>query len=846
MATNIEGLNYDSNLSVDDLSFSSDVVERELLDRLRLTMGADALAQPLAGIVDAIDPRNLTSDETSRPLIVYPSANNPLQVNISVGTAVTPNGAIVRNTTLIEDFNLARTTANDINIVFIENDIIDSEPIRITRYNTSQPTRRTQATDKIRTVLLSDFISATVFPPERLGNLIVLAVVTVVETTTGTEIQIDYTSASYTFNRPWFSAVDIFHRTKIGSGTPSDTNPHGTTFGDLVTGSLTIFDQMLQTGGVLSRDDELKGSPGTFCLETITPSRILTDTGGNITAAGRYGGVGARYIVLARFPVSIRAFYESTHKGRAIAWEHIPGTRIVILPIVENFTVDAVIQYNEVFALEPPAAIVSNVLTFNQPDATKNEIIISGGLQLTSLVDPNIDFDGSGRFPQNFTVYANSDGTLLRSPQPIQTSLLLEDLGTAVTPITSTFFGPAKLKIGLADANPVSTMVVTLRLTGRDVSNNSLTEDITFVGTSWVMPTIPGIENSNQFIKTTNTFASLTEIQVITRTDDGPNSVIQIWADLETETTVDLNRLARAATVLWDGMALSDLKDARDIHKNIPQPENRYFGAAQLTGTGGTAPSLIAVEDFKCPTYRDSTKGSQAAVPATFDINIADYSLIQAGDSILFPTGKTLVAIVSGSPTRAIGEYLASTSNTATRDDMVLTINDGTFDSGFTAIGNTTITNQVNCTANTLGAQGNGPVSEPVQGDLTAITLSGNAVGGIDQFGESFDSRYDDCINTILPAGGTYDVSSIRGRYLSVPIPIDSKLSVRVIVHGVKPPQSNVQLRARVATGASEVWLPWEVISGDGSVFDITKAAVITKIQIEIFGYACGFSMYEL
>jgi hypothetical protein len=846
MATNIEGLNYASKLSVDDLSFSADITERELLDRLRLTMGSDSLGQPLAGVVDAIDPRNLTTDETSRPLIVYPSLNNPLQVNIALGTAVTPNGSIVRNTSLIEDFNLARTTVNDINVVFIENDIIDSPPIRITRLNTSQPTRRTQALDKIRVVLLADFINATTFPPDRLGNLIVLTVITVVETVTGTELQFDYTGSAFTFNRPWFSPVDIVHRTKIGSGTPTDTNAHGLTFGDLVSGTLTIFDQMLQTGGILARDDDIKGSPGTLCTETITPARILTDGGGSVTAGGRFGGLGANYIVLARFPVTIRAFYQSSHKGRAIAWEHIPGTRIVILPAPETFSSDAVIQYNEVFALEPPATIVSNNLAFTQPNTTKNELIISGGLQLTSLVDPNIDFDGSGRFPRDYTVYAKSDGTLLRAPQPIQTSVILEDIGTAVTPITSNFFGIAKILIGLADANPVSSMIVTLRLTGRDESNNPLAEDITFLGTTWVMPTIPGIETANQFITTTNIFASLTEIQVITRTDDGPNSIVQFWADIETETTSELNKVARAATILWDGLALTNLKDARDIHKNIPTPENRFLGAANIIGTGGTAPSLIAVEDFKCPNFRDSTKGSQVAIPATFDINIADYSLIQAGDSILFPTAKTLVAIVAGSPTRAIGQYLATTSNNATRDDMVLTINDVTFDSGFTAVGNATLTNQVNCSANTLGAQGNGAVTEPIQGDISAITLSGDAVGGIDQFGESVDTRFNDCIDTILPSGGTYDVSNIRGRYLSPSVPIGSKLSVRIILHGVKAPQTNIQLRVRVATGASEVWEPWEVIAGDGTVFDVSKVAVITKVQIEIFGYACGFSLYEL
>jgi len=846
MTKNIEGLNYDSKLSVDDLTFQADTVERELLDRTRIVFGGESLSLPRFGVIDAVDPRTVTESEITRALIVYTSTTNALQINVAPGVAVTPNGAIVRNTALIENMDLAQTNANDINIVYIENTIVDGGPIRKTRFNTDQATRRVLDDTVIRVALLADFNNAVVFTPSRIGNIVVLAVITVVATTSGNEIQIDYNSLTYDFNRPWYSPVDIEHRMAIGAGTPTTSNIHGLTFGDLVSGSDTIFDQMLQTGGVLSRDDALKGVPGTLCTETITAARILTDASGTITAAGRFGGAGANYIVLAKYPVQVSAFYQSSHKGRAIAWELIPGTRIVILPGPETFTTDSTIRYNEVFALEPPAQVISNNITFGQPSTVTNELIITGGQELTEMIDPTIDFDGSGPYPVVYTVYAKSDGTLLRAPEPIQTSILLEDIGTVATTMTANFTGPAKLRVGLADANAVGTMSITIQLTGTNESNVNTVEDITFSGATWVSPTIPGSEVDNQFVTTTNQFLTLTEIQVINRTDDGPNSLVQFWSEIETETTLDVNRMARAALVYWDGMAISKILDVRDVSKSIPAPENRFAGAATFTGSGGTAPSLIAVDDFKFPQFRDSTDGTQLEIAATFSITVNDYTTIQAGDSILFPTGKTIVAIVAGAPTRTIGEYLAGTSTQATRDDMVLTINNAIFDSGFTAVGNATVSGQADCSANTLGARGNGAVSEPIEGDISAITLSGDAVGGIDGFGESFNTRFNDCINTNLPSVSTYEVYDVRGRYLSVPIPINTKTDVKVILHGVPAPQTNLQVRARYALGSSEVWVPWEVITGDGTVFDITQSPAMSKIQLEFFGKVCGFSLYEM
>lgn len=843
MAINLPGLNYDSKLNVDDLSFAANENEKAILDRTTLVFGLGSLSTPRFGIVDAINPNNIVSEETNRPLLVYKSNISALNINITPGRVVTPNGAIVENPTLLEDVSLARTSANDINVVFIENSIIDADPTRITRYNVNQKVRRIQDTSVIRVDLLTNFQNAVLYPPTRRDNIVVLAVVTVVNTSVGLELQFDYSNVSYEFIRPWYSAVDIEHRSKIGGGVVTDANAHGLTFNDLASGNLTLYDQLLPYGMIQARDDDVKGVPGTPCYEVIEPTRIMVD-GTGLTSASRWGGIGASYILLANYPEQITSFHLDSHKGRAIAWDHIPGTKLLVLPSPETFTSTAIIHYNQVFALCPPAQIFSNVLDFGQPDATK-ELVMTGGIALSSISNQFIDFDGSGPVPRKYTCYVTPEQTILRTPQPIQTPILLDDIGLSLYPMSASIYGPAKISVGLAGATPVSSMAITVRLFGKDIDSNSIQEDIVFSGTSWVSVSLPGVENPNQYIVSQNVYRILTDIQIISRLNDGPNSKIQLWAELETGTTLPLNKLAKIASVSWDGLAIAEMKDARQIAQNMPPLASRYASMANILGLGGTSPSLVFSEDFAMPRLRDTTEGYQTASSATFTITVNDYSRIQAGDQVSFPTGAILTAIVAGSPTRAIGQYLAASSNQDTRDDMILTINDLAFASGFTAVAGSTA-NTIACTANTSGARGNGPVLEPVEGDPSALLISGDAVGGIDAFGECFMPKHQDFIDTALPSPSTYDVTSYRYRYLSVPLPIYNKLSVNVVIYGVPAPQTNIQLRARVATGSSEVWQPWEVISGNGALFTITKAAVITKIQLELFGKASGFSVYEV
>jgi len=950
MSRNITDLNYDSKLATTDFKFKSDADEQALLERTQIVFGGGVLSTPRYGIRDVIDPRNVIATDTARPLHVGVSNSDPLKVNINAGSAVCPNGTIVTVPSPIIDFALASTNAGDILVVYAYNLIVDAPPIRATVYNYSQNVRRVQDPTKIYSALLSQFTNSTLFPPDVRDNIVVLSVINVVAATLGTELQIDYSNSTYSFNRPWYSPVDVEHRSLLGSGSATVRNPHGTSYNDLTSGNLTLYDQLLSIGYIQSRDNDIKGVPGILCTETVLPSGIATDTLGTKTAGSRIGGVGKKYIELSRFPINVNSFYVSATtadgivaKSRSIAFDWIPGTRIVVIPDGDVFAETATIYYTYVQALEPPSAILSNTLTFNQP-SLDSELVYSGGISFSTITNPSFNFDGSGPFPKNYKTYLNSDGTILRAPQIVVPTIVLDSIGTSYPTSTQglTFnqYGPANILVGLADANPIPDMRVTVAIYGKDSNNASISETLTFgiiggtftasaanptvitsnshglsngqqitvagsttvpningtyavtvtdsnnftipvavttagagtwqlVGStnSWTAVSIPNVETPSQYLKTVQVFAIVTGYQILTRYNDGPSAKIILMADLESGTTPELNRLALISQVRWDGLALQDLIDLRKCVRNIPEEFNRYSAAASPYGAAlstllATPQYFLASEDLRLPKMKEIIPGYSDATESRFSLFVRNWVIIVAGDilTITQPSGPAavLTAITVGVPNRTIGQFLSATSNQATADDIVATFNDPTFSAliGFSAVnkGQVGVSTTYEVVATRTGSIGNlgnqALVLTLVNGGSLSFISGGTqntsiSSGGYDAYGETFLSFHQDYIDTALPSDSLYDVTDVRGRYLTRAIPISSKKRISILLHDIQAPFTNVKIRARVAFSALD-WQPWEVIAPTGLVTTFTKPSDnITKVQFEFFGKIGGFSIYE-
>lgn len=838
----LEGLNLDSKLGIDDLKFDQDVTEREILDRTSLTVGENALAEPRYGIVDSVNPRDLVESDINRPLIVTPSTTNDLAVVVGPGVAVAPTSAIMKVTQNLE-IELDATDNNALNVVFLENIIVDSGPVRPTKFFVSQPTRQTQDKENmLQVVRLEDFEDTNLFNADRKSNIVVLAVVRVVETLSGTELQFDYTGNSYSFNRRWFSPVDLEHRSKKGSGEVTDRNPHGLSFNDLSSGELTFYEQSLNTGGILARDKDIKGLPGYACVETVEDTRIETDSTGELTKESKFGGSGARFIRLSSYPVRVTGLHKVDHKSDTLAFDWIEGTKIVVIPVTELWQGTAQVYYQRVNSLELPGNISSNTFTLNQPDET-NELILSGGLSFTELVNSVVNAEGSGLTPRNYRVYMKEDGNLLTVPERLRSTVLLNDIGTTYQSLTVNSYGPSQVSVGLIDATPGPNLEVVVRLFGKNNEDITITEDIVF-GPEWVSLTLPNKENKNTFIRSETVFSVLTGYQIVTRDNDGASSKIQIWAELESGVTPGFADLADVCSFRWNGYGIEEVRDTRRIQTAINKNGNRYEGVGEFAGSGGTKRTHIVSDDFMNPQYKDVVYGYQDSTPSTFFILVLNASGISDGDTITLSDTKVLTAKAT-TPNRSIGEFLIGADEEETRDDIILTINYAPFNSGSVAEADPDNDNRVLGTRNVLGSRGNAPLAVTTI-NPSVLSVPSTSSGGIDAFGETYIPHHKDFINSPLPLPSTYDVTNIRERYLSRAFPVDSKGRISVLLHGVKPqdPVDNVQVRARYAQGTL-VWSPWVVLTEqDGIWFYLTPPTDITKIQIEIFGKVSGYSLF--
>lgn len=828
----INDLNYDSKLSVDDLKFKSQSDEREMLNRTRLVLGDFSGIRPRFGIVDFMDPHDLVETDTNRPLLV--KSETDLRVSVSAGVVVCPNGAMVHLDEKVFNFELARTLVNDVVVVFLENEIVSSGVSRVTRYLVPSPTRRTQSPEKLRSALLSDYNNQSLFPASRKQNIVVIAVVKVVDSVEGVSLLLDYTDNDYPFNRPWYSPVDAEHRSSKGSGAVTPRNPHGMTFNDLSSGEIPFYSQLSSVGCILAKDRDIKGRPGYACVETIDPARLLVDSMGSVTAESRFGAAGAKYLMLTNYPTSVNSLVLSSHKSRDIAFDWIPGTRILVIPDSEVFTEQATVYYNRVSALELPSSILGNKITFGAPDVT-NEQMVSGGISYDTVVNPVLEFEGTGPVARRFQVYLNDNGDLVRFPQVLQNTLLLDQIGGDYTPVEVNQFGPAQIGMALVDATPNASLKVVVRIYGRNSQGVTITEDLTFDDT-WVSPILPAAENLGNLAKTVQVFSTITGFQVTERVSDGSSSKIIIYAEVESGVAPRLNSLTKVATVNWDGISVSDARDARKIVPYFPGYESPYRAPAEISASL-LGSSYLATEDVRYPSFNQVISGNQAATNASAYLNFT--SNVSIGDTVTLKTGVTLVA-VSSNPDRMIGEFLKGTDATETRDDFVTTLNSNA-GLGFTATADGATRARVVCS--TPGTRGNSQIVVNTA-IFPSITKESDFEDGYDSFGESVISHHQDVIDTVTPLFTTYDVSNYRDRYLSRAFPIQYQTTVKLLLHGTGFNPGNVQVRFRVALDTLD-WGQWEVAASTSSLFTITKSASITKIQFQIFGKFGGFSLYS-
>jgi len=612
----IPSLNYTIHHSIDRLQRQHQYYQEEILKTRALVMG-DSAADPNLGvsngIVSATDPTTHLAGGNS-PLAVSVNATNQLTVDVNPGTAVMASGCWVELHNTVRQVALANSAIGAPNVVYLQY-FLDSAPVAPNRFEDLVSPYTLRVGDQLndsttlntQDVMVSTLELATYvqLASSVRNDIVPLAIATMQTVDTGggvleNQLSIDHTDVSYDFNRPWFSLVDLYHRSLVGSGTVTATNPHGTDGNDLTIGVLSMLQTQLDHGMLIAKDRSIAKVPGYRC----TTAALSISTDDSIGTATGYAN--ATYIELPYFPVVVGKVWDSA-SSVTLAGIRVPQTNRVVFPYeVLAVGTEVSCYYTRAEACEPPLA-GNTIFRTNGPST--QELPIAGGLGLTSLTTTEESFSDAYRIPMRYEVFMGGDAELRLTPQVIYCYKRLDDLGASDTP-TITSNGPGRLMVGLLDATYTATLDVQYRVYGTDANGTAIDELFTFNQGNWTpnnaAPNLPS-PLDGFFHFSTNVFATITSITQEARAGDGANSALMIWQAQHPYSNYDEQADAmHIATVDWDGYSMGRVFDKRIIDTTVQDElsvttESKIQELIYQLLAGGNF--TIYVDDFQQPRY---------------------------------------------------------------------------------------------------------------------------------------------------------------------------------------------------------------------------------------------------
>lgn len=619
----LPGLNYNARITIDDLEHNERVYAEQFAERTRAVTGQYDSGVASHGIVSRYDPAG--AGDTTYPLYVSRNETDPMRIDVQAGAAFCPNGSWVTLTSAAVALELPRQEVGQTSVVLLEYVVVpNTETNDLTRYNTIEATQFRLADEtstnpatptRLKLVSLADWQDNQVFTPERRANLVLLGAVSVTtaDNPAGKQATVDLTRTNIPENRPWFSPVDVTHRSQLGTG--SSAVPHSLGLNDLSQGNLTLYQQLMAQGVCLGRDQDVPGVPGRLCIETLTGSRVETDTNGSVT-----GAVSTNYIRLTRFPVRLVGCYSIQDPDNELLVDVLPGTNLLVLATAEVIpSAGARLYYSTVDAGEPLVDSLVNDELHVQQVAESDELLVAGGRGHTQVEPSFIDQFSNRRarislgtaapIPKRHTVLADVNGQLTFTPQHLMCSTRLDDLASGVFQFENQLAGAAPLRVGLTGVTLGASTQVVFRLTGTDLAGAVVTEDVTFDFSNYVAPVVGGTAEVAENWQVTNTvFVTATSITVVSRTADGPGSAVAVYGDLDPIRTDAIRDACPLADILWDGARISQVRDARPVSRDLHVPSDTtpldvglQSMVAVLSAVGTTGLSRLFAEDLRDP-----------------------------------------------------------------------------------------------------------------------------------------------------------------------------------------------------------------------------------------------------
>lgn len=559
-----KGLTFKTLVGFDDIQKEFELVFDEHRELIKLLMGDNY------GIVSETDVKGVS------PL--YPTLNDNI-LSVTQGKIVTKNG----DTTTIDEFSKEiGSFSEDLAILFVY-EMIGSSEKRVTNNGNAASVwyERKRTDDSILVIKASTYNSLS---DEIKNNSVCICIVKY-----NTTPYVDLTNTEYSFNRPWFSPTDIAHRLEKGTG--SSSVPHSIGINDLSSSNITLYDQLLSRGIIVSKDVSIAGVPGK-----------------SYKIKAQIGRTEDYLITLDCFPNAI-GYCSKNEDGEG--YDDIcaflrEGTNKVVTSSepVGNVYLDAVITK----CLMPPvfSDSITTELTFGAND--DNDVIITEGRQ-TELVDNTISFSNCGTTSRNYEVVFGSDGKLHKEPDVLGFSSLLTSINNKI--YNQEYSIPVKVQIELEIEGASNSYDVQIKVIGLKSDGTEYEETL-----YWQK------ENLNEYTQNTTKeyFKRITKLNVISTTGAPVNCKVTVFAIANSA----LDNRLRVALVGWNYNqetslgSINSIKDIRPIATTIKDP----FDLSLVEETGKSIAhsvfinslynnitsktQLILVEDFRKVSYLSS------------------------------------------------------------------------------------------------------------------------------------------------------------------------------------------------------------------------------------------------
>jgi len=716
-------VNFDAYPGYDEFKFLHSTYSSEFKAR--------SLISSQYGIVDTgYDPASAPFT-AGRSLLVTVSPINPLTIDVAAGFAVTPSHLLIAIDAVVPSVPFPSLTAGNTYVVAVEYTLVPSEQQRINRFGDLVDVRLERPANVppgggestlISAITILNINDYNALSSDRIQNIVVIAIVNAQsDVTTGqTYLSIDLTRNTYSFNRPWFSAIDVSHRTKIGSGVITDNNPHGLDLQDLSSAGMTLYQQMKPRGGILAKDISYFGYAGKICTEEIVVSRWQADMNGSVTTPPGAPVMGGRYYVnLTKLPVRTGSLYLSGKPWQPIPYDWVPGTRTIVLGALENpiaYGDSLVMEYFTVDALEINAESPTQglqTITAKAP-ASEQELIISAGLAISSLSQDTLALPSLlGPIKRGYQVVCNGVGALVLNPQPLLASVKVIDLvGTTQTVNQAPLNGaPVYLTLGLTRAqerisagSTTFDLNLKVQITGVDQNGTSRTEVLNFKGSQWKDQSAAiNEEQPLQFLRTIYKYQLVTSIALANTLSEphnsGPEALVSLWADVLSGQ--GNQEFASVASFFWTGTTGIRVKDERVIAvsmNKLDQKQSRF--PAELPDTNvATVQELFSVllspplTDPQTPARRlmleldddrmwSETWNEFSSSWASGSISLINITYVTVGQTIRIANGKYLrIKASTDTADPELGEVKYNASDVIFRNNIITTINDPKWDS---------------------------------------------------------------------------------------------------------------------------------------------------------------------